>query len=336
MKNIYPFLFFALSPVVPAFVQQSPLPFEFTIRPVFSGSSGSIECYVDTTRFPRFFAFSCHEENGYYVYHTCRQYTPSGGGRLFLKLSIPSSLTQHGTFTIEFGICQNDPRTMASQDYSIRIAKTLSVAERYEDRVIDGNMSLFPNRRTIVHDYHSPDLDVEIQDYYDLSGMGEPSLNTRRMGFCDLLFRYGCSSKNMSTRINPKAELRLLDHLSDFPGLGEVVGDAYRVVPIVLEEVNHTDYQTHYRFRLDRDYYYSLKDYSLISAGDKTFASDCLFIPTRLGHDTDTYRYQILLSDCSASNDSFRIEGSTSLTRNFFGPFSSAEYSVTIGGENDA
>ena len=335
MKTVIPLCLSAL--LVSPLASQAPLlPFTYMIHPCYAGERGTVEINVDTSRFLEFYYFLCHSEGSSFVYDVCSYFR---GNREFLNfhMGIPESVTAKGAYHIEFGIQDNDPRVGGPSRFSVRIAQDLTTAERLTDVVVSGDSEFRPNRKLIIYDEKDPDAEREVYDYYKFEGFEVPlDPNTRKFGFANLNLAYCREGKELTTLFKGDAELRLLNHIDEFPGLGEAVGNTYRSIPLRIYEKQRNKERIDLGFRLQENHYYSKKDFSLASTAEGSFASNDLYVPLRQGHDTDQYRYQIFLRELSSNNDSFRIEGSTQFARRYFGSHQETEYGVFIGDGNDA
>ena len=313
------------------------LPFEYTVHPCFEGEEGQIEIELDTRQFSGFYAFLCHQENGSYVYDVCAYHPPTGGYSK-VTLPIPASLTAKRDFSLEFGIQDHDPRDNLPASFLVRIEKDLSVGERYQGMRIGEETVLIPGRKTIVYNASNPDAEQVRSEHYAFTGF-EATMpdRSRKFSLSALEVIYGGSEdkphRSLETR---QAELRLLNHIDEFEGLGEVVGNAYRSIPLRIYEKWTNNRETGFGFSLKDNFLYSKRDFTITSSTNNSFISNDLYVPLRQGHDSDAYRYQIFLNEVSPSKDSFILEGQTAYPYRFFGPLSGSDYSLVVGGYDDA
>ena len=321
----------------PSSEQYEKLPFEYTVYPCFENEEGSIEIEVDTRRFPGFYAFVCHQEYGSVIYDECAYHPPTNGYSK-ISLPIPASLTSKRNFSLEFGIQDHDPRDNLPVSFLVRIEKDLTVGQRYDALRIDEDTVLEPERNTIMFNGRNPDAEQIHSEYYVFDGFANVLSDTsRRFQISSLTLFYGGSDNKLHRSLGAKkAELRLLNHIDEFEGLGEVVGNAYRKIPLRVYEKSSNMRETSYGFSLKESVRYSKRDFAVTASLVNSFSSNDIYIPLRQGHDDDAYRYQIFLTEVSPSKDSFILEGENSYPYRFFGPLSGSEYSVVVGGEDDA
>ena len=312
------------------------LDWEYTVFPCFKGESGLISCLINTNRFPGFYAYVGHMEGDELILDEVNSY-PDIHGTLDYSLQIPKEVTEKGSFDIQFGFSQVYPGSSSPSAYEGTAFVHVSCAERYEYKKVNQDSILSPNRTTYAFDYRDPSKMRSIKEHYSFEGIdSEDSSASRRFPFT--AYRFKClydSLYQMAGGANFAAELRILDNIEDFEGLGEVVG-GYRSIPLTVHEDYRTEDEISYSFLLKDWVYYSRKDYQITESTLYSFSSKNLYLPLRQGHDSDTCRFQVVLKNVSVSRDSFIIEDSVTFPRRFFGEVGEAEYGVVIGGKDDA
>ena len=317
--------------LVPIRAQQNRLAVTYEIPPCFAGEAGKIIMEVDTATYPRFYYFLRVKAGSRYDYYT-QTYHLGEGGRDTIEITIPSTLTSRGFFTVEFGFQSRSFQSSLPSDYVVNFEEFIVVGERKTNTVVDHDQIVEPSRKWRILDETSPYEPYELHDSYTFRNVNVGTSSTNRLiPFSAMKVTYANERFGEGNLVGVEAELRILDHIDDFPGLGEKIGEAYRSIP--LRNVVHASngYQTIVSFRLKEAVAYSQIDYRIDGNGPR-FESDCLYAPLRMGHDDGEYRYQVFISNASSCRDSFIVSGSASFGRRLFGPCGSSEYCLVIGG----
>ena len=318
--------------LAPLFAQKSSLPVRYEIGPCFAGEVGHIYLDVDTVQYPRFYSFLRVQNGTRYDYYD-QTYHRGSGERDIIDIPIPTTLTNRGTFTVEFGFQSNSFQSSKPSTYVINFQETITAGQRYQNLVIDHDQILDPERARIVLDETSPYHSYTLHDSYTFQGVSASSSNQHRLiPVSAMRITYSNERFEKGNLAGIGAELRVLDYPDDFSGIGEKIGDAYRSIPLTPVVHASNGYQTTMSFKLASLYSYSRIDYRVGGRGPQ-FISDQLYAPLRMGHDGATYRYQIVLTNASEAKDSFFISSAVSFARRVFGPCAQSEYCLMIGGK---
>lgn len=206
--------------------------------------------------------------------------------------------------------------------------------------------------------YHDPGLlrfqsDCVVESSED-SVIYDPTLNTRNsFTYHDAFYSHGAfdhvsaSSRKIPIdemhldyinsfdppRTDVQAELRLLDHKSDYSFFA-TSHYGYKSIDLAVT-VTYRKYGLYrYTFANPNTIQYSAIDFdmALNGSGEPTFLSKDFLLPLRKGHDSDVYRFQIRLVNVGAYGREVFIDSSICCTKKFFGPCDSAEYCIVSGG----
>ena len=314
--------------------------FFYTIGPLISGQSAQFELRFKVDRYPNGYCYLDIEIPGptgksLLKTQSTSRYRADAYGFSYFRVTLPATLYGNEKRAIfHFGIAK------------VPYTRDLDLGQRYliiqNEYPIEEADPLFRlDGRSIhemSHSIHVYDASVDSKQafvYHDAFALADNRskhfLNADRRLPLDLISveYHNVYALNKSS---PSAELRILSHLDEFEEISADRG-GFRAMPLKVT-ITETSYGEQYDFSLAELVWYSQVDYrarKTIPLGEPYFRSDHFYVPLRLGHDTDTYHFQIFFRQGGAYKDSFYIPLSLSKSTKKFGPCASAEYCVVIG-----